>query len=179
MDFCICSHQLLDKVSLMTIRVITNLVTRDGQFRLLFTTARSFSWVYPHRFRDVSLVPGFYQTTKFSPCQDMSFIIVPSIPPPTQYFIFPFPPAPTLSRRSISISREIYVSLFGPSLLPSSLELLIIARLFGYIRNIFKHKNIVVLRVTKVYYAMGCFKCYLEKPQNTQNLSNTNIERLF
>ena len=32
-DLCLCFHQLLDEGSLMTVRVVTNLITVDGQFR--------------------------------------------------------------------------------------------------------------------------------------------------
>ena len=52
LDLCLF-HQLLDEGSMMIVGVYINLITEGGQFRILFTIARSLSWDLPCGFLGV------------------------------------------------------------------------------------------------------------------------------
>lgn len=66
-DLCICFHQLLDGISLMTITVVINLIKGEDKFRPLCTIARSLSGGNPCGSLGISLAPYFSKTLQWLP----------------------------------------------------------------------------------------------------------------
>ena len=56
-NLCICFHQLMDKGSKTTVRVVTNLIIEECHLGTLSTTARSFSWGHQN-FSSTNFLPN-------------------------------------------------------------------------------------------------------------------------